>query len=191
MKPLLTCFIAWLCAASLLHAQDPLPSWKDAAPKKAIIDFVGKVTKEGSPDFVPSAERIATFDNDGTLWSEQPLYFQALFVFDRIKQLAPQHPQWKDTEPFSSVLKDDVKAVLAGGEKALLPLVMATHANLNTEEFEAVVREWIAAAKHPKTGRHYTEMVFQPMLELLAYLRANGFRAYPKTCLMRRMAQVR
>lgn len=171
-------FLFLLSAVSLLYAKDPLPSWKETAPKQAIIDFVGKTTKEGSPDFVPPAERIATFDNDGTLWSEQPLYFQALFILDRIKQLAPQHPEWKDTEPFASVLKGDVKAALAGGEKALVTLAMATHSGLSTEEFTKVVNEWMATAKHPKTGRPYTEMVFQPMLEMLDYLRANGFKTF-------------
>ena len=123
-------------------------------------------------------DRIAVFDNDGTLWSEQPMYFQAFFIFDRIKQLAPQHPEWKTKEPFASVLKGDVKSTLAGGEHALLELAMATHAGMTTEEFEKIVRDWITTAKHPKTGRLYTEMVYQPMLELLAYLRANGFKTF-------------
>jgi phosphoserine phosphatase len=168
--------LAVSCIAA--RAADPLPSWNDTAPKKAIVAFVEKVTKEGSPDFVPAQERIATFDNDGTLWAEQPMYFQAFFVFDRIKALAPQHPEWKSEEPFASVLKGDVKAALAGGEKALLEMVMATHAGMTTEEFDGIVRDWIAASKHPQTGRFYTEMVYQPMLELLAYLRANGFKTF-------------
>ena len=149
-----------------------------ARPKKAIVDFVAKVTKEGSPDFVPPAERIATFDNDGSLWAEQPMYFQFLFAIDRVKALAPQHPEWKDKEPFASLLKGDVKAALAGGEHAMLEIMMATHAGMTTEEFEKIVKDWIATAKHPKTGRLYTEMVYQPMLELLAYLRANGFKTF-------------
>lgn len=160
------------------HGADPLPSWNDTAPKKAILAFVDKVTREGSPGFVPPAERIAVFDNDGTLWSEQPMYFQAFFIFDRIKQLAPQHPEWKENEPFASVLKGDLKKALAGGEKALIEMAMATHAGMTTEEFEQIVTGWINTAKHPTTGRPYTEMIYQPMLELLEYLRANGFKTF-------------
>ena len=170
-----------LCIASLslpAFADDPLPSWNDTAPKRAIVAFVEKVAKEGSPNFVPMAERIAVFDNDGTLWAEQPIYFQAFFVFDRIKALAPQHPEWKDKEPFASVLKGDVKSALAGGENALMEMAMATHAGMTTEEFEKIVTDWLATAKHPVTQRPYTEMVYQPMLEVLAYLRANGFKTY-------------
>jgi hypothetical protein len=163
---------------TIAQAADPLPSWNDNAPKKAVFSFVEKVTQEGSPDFVPVAERIATFDNDGCLWSEQPMYFQAFFIFDRIKQLAPQHPEWKDKEPFASVLKGDVKAALAGGEHALVEMAMATHAGTTTEEFEKIVTDWITTAKHPKTRRLFTEMVYQPMLELLAYLRANEFKTF-------------
>jgi hypothetical protein len=159
-------------------AADPLPSWNDTAPKQAIVSFVGKVTKQGTADFVPPAERIAVFDNDGTLWSERPMYFQAFFVFDRIKALVPQHPEWKEKEPFASVLKGDTKAALAGGEHALLEMVMATHAGMTTEEFEKSVTDWLATAKHPKTGKPFTEMVYQPMLELLAYLRAKGFKTF-------------
>ena len=136
------------------------------------------MTKEGSPDFVPLAERIATFDNDGTLWAEQPLYFQFLFAIDRVKALAPQHPEWKEKEPFKFLLAGDVKGALAGGEHALLEIVAATHSSMTTEEFERIVKDWLATAKHPKTGRLYTEMVYQPMLELLAYLRANGFKTF-------------
>jgi len=142
------------------------------------VAFVEKVTKESSLDFVPVPERIATFDNDGTLWAEQPMYFQAFFVFDRIKSLAPEHPEWKEKETFASVLKGDVKAALAGGEHALLEMAMATHTGMTTEEFYAIVTDWIATAKHPKTKRLYTEMVYQPMIELLAYLRANGFKTF-------------
>ena len=159
-------------------AADPLPSWNDTAPKRAIVSFVEKVTREGSADFVPVPERIATFDNDGTLWSEQPMYFQLFFAIDRVKALAPAHPEWKTQEPFASLLKDDLKVVLASGEDGLIQLLMATHAGLTTEEFEKVVTDWIATARHPKTGRAFTEMVFQPMLELLAYLRANGFKTF-------------
>ena len=143
-----------------------------------VVSFVDEVTKPGSPDFVPPAERIAVFDNDGTLWAEQPMYFQAFFIFDRIQALAPQHPEWKEQEPFASVLRGDVKAALAGGEKALLEMAMATHAGMTTEEFEKIVNDWITTAKHPTTQRPYTEMVYQPMLELLAYLRANGFKTF-------------
>jgi phosphoglycolate phosphatase-like HAD superfamily hydrolase len=158
-------------------AKDPLPSWNDGAAKQSIMDFVKRVNTPGK-DFVPEPERIAVFDNDGTLWSEQPLYFQALFIFDRIKALAPQHTEWKDQEPFASVLKGDVKGALVGGEHGLVEMAMATHAGVTTEEFEKVVTDWITTAKHPKTGRLYTEMVYQPMLELLACLRANGFKTF-------------
>ncbi len=173
------------CAALLLAAvggsalaADPLPSWNEGAAKRSIVEFVERVTDEGSPDFVPAAERIATFDNDGCLWAERPVYFQALFAFDRVKALAPEHPEWQEQEPFASVLRGDAKAALAGGEKALLELVMATHAGMTSEEFEAVVLDWLATARHPTTGRKYTEMVYQPMLELLAYLRASGFKTF-------------
>lgn len=159
-------------------AQDQLPSWNDTAPKKSIVAFVETVTKEGSADFVPPAERIATFDNDGTLWTEQPMYFQLFFALHQVKVLAPQHPEWKTQEPFASLLNGDVKAALAGGEKAILEIVMATHAGMTTAEFEKSVEDWIATAKHPKTGRLLTEMIYQPMLELLAYLRANGFKTF-------------
>ncbi len=159
-------------------AQDPLPSWNDTAPKKAIVAFVEKVTKQGSRDFVPPAERIATFDNDGTLWAEQPMYFQLLFALDRVKVLAPQHPEWKTKEPFASLLKGDVKGALAGGEPAIAQIVMETHAGMTTDEFEKIVVDWLATAKHPVSKRPFTEMVYQPMLELLAYLRANGFKTF-------------
>jgi hypothetical protein len=163
---------------STAYAEDPLPSWNDGAAKKSIVDFVAKVTTEGSPDFVPVPERIATFDNDGTLWSEQPMYFQLIFALDRVKALAPQHPEWKTKEPFASLLKGDVKGALAGGEKAIAEIVMVTHAGMTTTEFEKIVKDWIATAKHPKTKHLFTEMVYQPMLELLAYLRANGFKTF-------------
>jgi hypothetical protein len=159
-------------------ADDPLPSWNDTAPKKAIVNFVAKVTKEGSSDFVPPEERIATFDNDGTLWCEQPMYFQLIFALDRVKALAPQHPEWETKEPFASLLKGDVKGALAGGEPAIAKIVMVTHAGMTTVGFEKIVTDWIAAAKHPKFKRPYTECVYQPMLELLAYLRANGFKTF-------------
>ena len=160
------------------QAGDPLPSWNDTAPKKAVIAFVERVTKEGSPDFVPVAERIATLDNDGTLWAEQPMYFQLAFALDRTKALAPQHPEWKTREPFASLMKGDLKGVMAGGERSLGEIVMASHAGVTTEEFAQIVKDWMATAKHPKTGRHYNEMIYQPMVELLAYLRANGFKTF-------------
>jgi hypothetical protein len=177
-RDILIALVAFLFAAVVALAQDPLPSWNDSPAKKAIVEFVGKVTKQGSPDFVPPAERIATFDNDGTLWAEQPMYFQLIFALDRVKTLAPQHPEWKTREPFASLLKGDVKGALAGGEKAIGEIVMYTHAGMTTDEFEQIVKEWIAAAKHPKTGELYTEMVYRPMLELLSYLRANGFKTF-------------
>ncbi len=171
-------FTLTLIAHSLTQAAEPLLSWNDTAPKKEIISFVEKVTKKESPDFVPIPERIATFDHDGCLWAEQPMYFQALFAFDRIKALAPQHPEWKDKEPYASVLKGDMKKALAGGEKALLDIVMATHGGMTTEEFDKIATDWIKTAKHPTTGKLYSEMVYQPMLELLDYLRKNGFKTF-------------
>jgi haloacid dehalogenase-like hydrolase len=171
-------FAYWLAAATPAHAAGELPSWNDGQAKQAITSFVAKVTKPGTSDFVPVAERIAVFDNDGTLWAEQQLYFQFFFAIDRVKALSPQHPQWQDKEPFASLLKGDLKAALAGGERAMVEIIAATHANLTTEEFEGVVKNWLATAKHPKTGRPYTQMVYQPMLELLAYLRAHGFKTF-------------
>jgi len=163
---------------TMFSANNPLPSWNDTAPRQAIIAFVESVTKEGSPDFVPPPERVAVFDNDGTLWVEQPTYSQLLFVVDRVKALAPQHPEWKTKEPFAALLKGDLKGVAAAGEKGAAELMAATHSGVTTEEFTRIVADWITTAKHPKTGRLYTEMVYQPMLELLAYLRANGFKTF-------------
>ncbi|NWK56964.1 haloacid dehalogenase-like hydrolase [Verrucomicrobiaceae bacterium N1E253] len=157
---------------------DPLPSWNKSASKNSIIDFVNKTTTEGSKDYVVPAKRIAVFDNDGTLWGEQPMYFQAIFIFDRIKALAPQHPEWKNKEPFASVLKGDTKTALSGGHKAILEMAMATHAGVTTEEFNQSVRDWLATARHPTTNRPYHEMIYQPMLEVLTYLRANGFKTF-------------
>jgi phosphoglycolate phosphatase-like HAD superfamily hydrolase len=159
-------------------ADDPLPSWNDGATKASIVDFVARVTKAGGQDYVIPEKRIATFDNDGTLWSEQPYYFQVDFALDQIKALAPQHPEWLDKEPFKSVLAGDVKSVFVGGLSTLIELVIATHSGMTTEEFESMAREWLATKRHPKTNRLFTEMVFQPMLELLAYLRANGFKTF-------------
>jgi phosphoglycolate phosphatase-like HAD superfamily hydrolase len=159
-------------------AADALPSWNEGATKKSITDFVSRVTQEGSPDFVPVAERIAVFDNDGTLWCEQPMYFQLFFALDRVKALAPEHPEWNDKEPFKSILAGDVKAALASGEKGLLEVVAATHSGMTTDEFEKAVTDWIATAEHPVYKRPLTECVYQPMVELLAYLRASGFKTY-------------
>jgi hypothetical protein len=162
----------------LAQAADALPSWNDGAAKARILAFVRAVTEPGGKDFVPPPERIAVFDNDGTLWAEQPVYFQALFIADRIKALAPKHPQWKTQEPYASLLKGDMKAVMAGGEKALLQLVMSTHAGMSSDEFSRIVGDWIASARHPQTGRLLTEMTYAPMRELLDHLRANGFKTY-------------
>ncbi|HMW78464.1 MAG TPA: HAD family hydrolase [Rhodocyclaceae bacterium] len=172
------CGVVMMLAAVVAQAADQLPSWNDGPAKSTIVEFVTRVTKAGSTDFVPEPERIATFDNDGTLWAEQPMYFQLLFALDRVQAMAPQHPEWKTREPFASLLKGDVGKALAGGDKATAEIVMATHAGMTTEEFEKIVRDWIATARHPRTGRLYTEMVYQPMLELLAYLRANGFKTF-------------
>lgn len=165
-------------AANTALAADPLPSWNDGPAKQSIVAFVSTVTASGSPDFVPPAERIATFDNDGTLWSEQPMPVQFYFALDRVKALAPQHPEWQTQEPFASLLKGDVKTALAGGDHALIELIMATHTGMTTVEFEQIVKDWIATARHPQTGKLFTEMTYQPMLEVLAYLRANGFKTY-------------
>ena len=164
--------------SNMASVADPLPSWNDGAAKSAVTSFVERVTNENGSDFIPESERIATFDNDGCLWAEQPMYFQAFFIFDRIKALAQDRPEWKTQEPFASVLKGDVHGALAGGEKALIEMAMATHAGMTSEEFTKIAEEWIRTARHPGTGRLYTEMVYQPMLELLGYLRANGFKTF-------------
>ena len=184
MKAKLMSPAAWLlaivlaCAATAVRAQDPLPSWNDGHAKSRVVAFVAAVTDKAGKDFVPPAERIAVFDNDGTLWSEQPVYVQLAFVVDRVKALAPQHPEWKQQQPFKGVLEGDLKAAAAAGEKGLLQLMMATHAGMTTDEFARTVTDWLATARHPRFGRAYTEMVYQPMLELLAYLRENGFKTY-------------
>lgn len=174
----LTTVCVFLVATAAAQDVDALASWNEGDTKQSILDFVGAVTTRGSDEYVPIAERVAVFDNDGTLWSEQPLYFQLAFVLDRIRELAPSHPEWKTLAPFSAVLDGDMNAVLAGGERAVVELLMATHAGMTTEEFSESVRRWLATAKHPDTGRAYTEMVYQPMLELLRYLRAHGFKTY-------------
>jgi len=161
------------------HAQtDPLPSWNNTGPKQAIMNFVQSVTRHGSHDFVPADQRIATFDNDGTLWVEQPMYVQLAFVIDRVHQLAPKHPAWKTTQPFKGVLEGDAKAVAATGEKGLMQLMAATHTGMTVDEFQKTVSGWLATAQHPRFKRSYTQCVYQPMLELLAYLRAHGFKTY-------------
>ena len=168
-----------LAVASFARAQaDPLPSWNDGANKRAIVDFVARVTREGGPDFVPVAQRIATFDNDGTLWSEQPIYFQFAFALDRVKALAAHHPEWKTQQPFKAVLDGDIKTFVASGEKGLAEIIMATHTGMTTDEFTRTVFNWLITARHPTRKRFYTELVYQPMLELLAYLRQNGFKTF-------------
>lgn len=157
---------------------DPLPSWNDGAAKRSIQAFVEAVTDPMSPDFVPLASRIAVFDNDGTLWSEQPLYIQLAFALDRVKALAPQHPEWRTTQPFQAVLEDDEKALGAAGVKGLIQLVVTSHAGMTTDEFERMVKDWFASARHPRVNRPYTEMAFVPMVELLGYFRGNGFKTY-------------
>jgi phosphoserine phosphatase len=166
------------CVEEIKQTSDPLPSWNDGNAKQSIIDFVTAVTDENSADFVKPEDRIATFDNDGTLWSEQPYYFQLQFALDRVKAMAPDHPEWKNKQPFKAILENDLKTVMESGMKGLMEIVMTTHAGMTTEEFSQIVKEWINTAKHPKTNKLYKEMVFQPMLELLAYLRANGFKTY-------------
>jgi phosphoglycolate phosphatase-like HAD superfamily hydrolase len=163
---------------AIAQSSDLLPSWKDGSAKQAITQFVKNVTATGGSNYVPPEERIAVFDNDGTLWSEKPVYFQLLFAMDRVKALASKHPEWKTTQPFKAVLENDMDALADAGEKGLLELIMTTHSGTTTEEFSAIVKEWLATSRHPKTGKPYTEMVFQPMLELLAYLRGNGFKVF-------------
>lgn len=168
-----------LSALSLALAQsDPLPSWKEGAVKSAITDFVAKVTQQGGPDFVKPEERIAVFDNDGTLWSEQPIYFQAAFALDRVKAMAAQHPEWKEAEPYKSVLAGDAKGIEAAGEKGLMELVAVTHSGITTDEFAAIVADWLKTARHPRFDRPYDQLVYQPQIELLDYLRANGFKTF-------------
>ena len=170
--------LALLLPSMAIAQSDPLPSWNDTAPKAAIVEFVEKVSKQGSPDFVPEPERIAVFDNDGTLWVEHPMYVQLAFALDRVKAEAPNHPEWKTTQPFQAVLEGDMKALAASGEKGLVELIMATHAGMTVTQFQEIVTDWIATARDPRFKKPYTELVYQPMLELLAYLRANGFKTF-------------
>jgi hypothetical protein len=157
---------------------DPLPSWNEGPGKQAVLEFLRTVMDKSSPNYVPPEQRIATFDNDGTLWAEQPIYFQGFFAFDRVKALAPQHPEWKERQPFKAALENDMKALAASGEKGLMEIVMTTHAGMTTGEFEKIVKDWFATAKHPRFNRPFTDLVYQPMLELLAYLRENSFKTY-------------
>lgn len=167
-----------LAGDAMMRAQGPLPSWNDGATKTAILEFVERVTGKASPDFVPPAERIATFDNDGTLWVEQPVYTQVVFAFDRVKTLAPEHPEWKEKQPYKAVLEGNLDALKAEGKHALAEIIAATHAGMTSDEFEKITSDWIATAKHPRFKRLYTECVYQPQLELLAYLRASGFKTF-------------
>jgi phosphoserine phosphatase len=170
------CLTAWSAVAQSAH--DPLPSWNDGPTKQAIVDFVTRVTKEGGPDFVTPEDRIATFDNDGTLWTEQPMYTEFTFTFDRIKEMAPKHPEWQTEEPYAAVLHHDMKALAASGDSGMFKMVVVTHANMTTDQFSQMVMDWLAHAQHPRFKRPYTECVYQPMLEVLTYFRANGFKTY-------------
>jgi phosphoglycolate phosphatase-like HAD superfamily hydrolase len=185
MEWLRTLVICWvtILVLTLTHgvvaaAEDPLPSWNDGAVKQSVLAFIEKVAKEGGSEFVPQAERIAVFDNDGTLWAEQPIYFQVQFALDRVKALAPKHPEWKNKQPFKAVLEGDKKAFAAGGMNAILEVMAVSHTGMTMEEFEGIVKDWLATARHPRFQRPYNEVVYPPMLELLAYLRANGFKTF-------------
>lgn len=173
----MACWISLICSPAQAQS-DPLPSWNDSATKKSITDFISRVTTQGSTDFVPLAERIAVFDNDGTLWSEQPIYFQFAFAVDRLKTLAPKHSEWKDKSVFKAVIDGDMKGALAGGEKGLLEVLAVSHSGMTTEEFARAVEEWTVSARHPRFNRPYIEIIYQPMLELMNYLRANGFKTF-------------
>jgi len=170
--------ILCLNVSASIAQTDPLPSWNDGANRTAIVDFVKRVTTDGSPDFIAPADRIAVFDNDGTLWAEKPAPFQLLFALDEVRRLAPEHPEWKDTEPFKSAIANDVEGIAATGMKGLGEIVAATHSGMTTEAFSKIVADWFATAEHPVRHKHYGELVYQPQLELLAYLRDNGFRTF-------------
>jgi len=179
IRTLALCLALSVGLVSMARAQGaPLPSWNDGATKHAILAAVKEATTAGRPGFIPVAERIATFDNDGTLWVEQPIYTQLAFALDRVKVLAPHHPEWKTEEPFASLLEGDLSGAMAGGEKSILEVIMATHAGMSTAQFEQIVVDWLATARHPRFKRPYTELVYAPMVELLAYLRANGFKTF-------------
>ena len=170
---------ALIALASLAEARaDDLPSWTDGPVKQAVVEFVTAATTEGSPGWIAPTDRIATFDNDGTLWAEKPMYFQAMFVMDRVRALAPEHPDWATTQPFKAVLEGDMHALAEAGQKGLMELVAATHSGMTADEFEAIVKDWIATARHPTLDRPYTSAIYAPMVELLAYLRANGFETW-------------
>ena len=170
--------VVLLLAQAVLAADDPLPAWNDGAAKQRIVNFVQAVTDPTGKDYVPPEERIAVFDNDGCLWAEKPAYFQLLFAIDRVKALAPQHPEWKTTQPFKAALEGDMEALAASGQQGLLELVKASHAGMTPEEFKKIVSDWLATAKHPRFKKPYTDLVYQPMLELLSYLRENGFKTF-------------
>ncbi len=174
----LACLVLVLLGATARGADDPLPSWNEGPPRRAVLDFVAKVTKEGSPDFIRPEDRIAVFDNDGTLWCEQPEYVQAVFVRDRVRALAPEHPEWKETQPFKALLEADRKTLAELGERGMVDLVLATHAGMTDEDFARLVHDWTATARHPRFDRLYTQCVYRPMRELLAYLRTNGFETF-------------
>src|SRR5882724_10383559 len=175
---LLPALIGPLRPISVLAQAEALPSWNDGPTKTSIVNFVARVTTQGGPDFVPAEQRIAVFDNDGTLWCEQPMYVQLAFILDRVKAMAPLHPEWKDKQPFKAVLEGDMKTLSESGERGMLELGMVTHAGMTTDEFAKIVSDWLATARQPRFKRPYTELVYQPMLELLAYLRANGFKTF-------------
>ena len=179
---MLAAMVVLTCSCVFARAQNTpqnvLPSWNDGESKQAIMDFVQRTTTQGSPDFVPPAERIATFDNDGCLWAEQPAYFQLLFAIDRVKAMAADHPEWDDQEPFKSAVAGDMKALLASGKEGLAKILAASHTGMTTDEFAHAVRQWLETARHPTTGKKYSEMVYKPMLELLGYLRANGYKTF-------------
>jgi len=180
LNPLRNLLIAtlFLLTAPAISLAESLPSWNDGDTKKAITEFVESVTREGSADFIPEDQRIATFDNDGTLWAEKPMYFQLIYAMDQVKKMAPQHPEWKTQEPFASVIRGDTEKVLASGKEGLMKILAATHTNMTAEDFQSAVTSWLQTARHPKTNRPYNEMIYQPMLELLTYLRANGFKTF-------------
>jgi phosphoserine phosphatase len=168
----------WLPNSVARGEDDPLRSWNDGPAKAAIVRFVAETTRPGTPSFIPPAARIAVFDNDGTLWAEQPVYVQFAFALDRVKTLAPGHPEWREKQPFKAVLEGDLKTALAGGDAAIVELVMTTQTGMTSDEFAKTVSDWIATARHPRFNRPYTECVYQPMLELLSYLRANGYKTF-------------